>query len=97
MEYRIGTDVKIKEQGETMELTCPNCNKKVNFSVFSNKKTTLVPKFPIVKSGNVFFLVCPECSKVYGVNDKQGKSFKKGEKLSIGNYDLFELEEFRTK
>ena len=97
MEYRIGNNKNIKEQGETLELTCPNCEKNVHFSVFSNKKMELKPEFPIVSNSNVYFLVCPNCSKVYGVDEQLGKTFKKGEKLSIGNFDLKELEVFKTK
>lgn len=94
MEYRLGTNLKIKSQGETLELICPNCNNKVHFLVFSNNKTDLIPKFPVVKPGTVFFLVCPSCSKIYGVDEQVGKKFKKGEPLSIGNFDLKELEKF---
>ena len=36
MEYRLGTDNRIKARGETMELTCPQCGKKGHFGVFSN-------------------------------------------------------------
>lgn len=95
MSYRLGNNKKIKEVGETLELTCPSCNEKVSFSVFSNGDMKLIPKFPLVKNGTVYFLVCPNCSKIYGVNENAGKNFKKGEKLSIGNYDLYELKEFR--
>lgn len=94
MEYRTGNNKKIIEHGETVELTCPNCNKKVNFSLFSNKKASLTSEFPILKNSNVYFLVCPECAKVYGVDESFGKNFKKGEKLAIGNFDFKELEEF---
>ncbi len=96
MNYRIGNNKKIKELGETLELVCPNCNNKVKFSVFSNAEMRLVPEFPIVKNGNVYFLVCPECSKIYGIEESTGNNFKKGEKLSIGNYSLKELKEFEA-
>ena len=96
MNYRLGNNKKIKEVGETLELTCPNCNKKVNFSVFSNGELDIIPELPILKNGTVYFLVCPSCSKLYGVDEKVGNSFKKGEKLSIGNFDLKELKEFKA-
>ena len=96
MNYRLGNNKNIKTVGETVELTCPDCGEKVSFSVFSNKEMTLVPKFPLVKNGVVYFLVCPNCSHVYGVDEKLGNSFKKGEKLSIGNFDLKELKEFKA-
>ncbi len=96
MKYRLGNGKKIKEVGETLELVCPECRKKVNFSVFSNDEKTIVPEFPLIKSGTVFFLVCPNCSKVYGVEESTGKNFKKGEMLAIGNYSLKELTEFEA-
>ena len=94
MEYRLGNEKKIESKGETVTLTCPKCQKKVKMAVFSNGEKRLIPKFPIVKSGTVFFLVCPECSSVFGVNEEAGKVFSKGEKLAIGNFDLKELKKF---
>lgn len=34
MEYRLGTDNRIKARGETVELTCPQCGKKGIWRVF---------------------------------------------------------------
>ena len=96
MAYRLGNKKEIEPLGETAPLVCPSCSKKVSFSVFSNGELRLVPKFPVVKNGKVFFLVCPACSSVFGVNEAQGKSFEKGETLSIGNFDLKELIEFKA-
>ena len=94
MEYRIGNSRKIMPQGETTELICPKCGKKVALSVFTNFEARLKAEFPLVKAGNVYFLVCPKCSAVFGVSENKGKLFKKGEKLSIGNFDLEELKKF---
>ena len=94
MRYRLGNNKNIEEQGETLPLDCPKCNKKVSLSVYSNKGFDLIPEFPIIKNKTVFFLVCPECASVFGVDEALGKSFKKGEKLAIGNFDLKELEAF---
>ena len=96
MAYRLGNNKKVKDVCETLELTCPNCNKKVNFAVYSNGEMDIVPEFPIIKNGTVYFLVCPSCAKVYGVEETTGKNFKKGEKLSIGNFSLTELKEFKA-
>lgn len=95
MTYRLGNFKRIKELGKTVSLTCPNCNKEVEFSVFTNGKLELIPKFPLVKGESVYFLVCPNCSAVYGVRESAGKTFREGEKLAIGNYDLKELEPFK--
>lgn len=94
MEYRLGKDKRIAKQGQTVVLECPKCKNKVNFSVFTNANFCLKSEFPIVKIEDVYFLVCPECAGVFGVDNAKGKSFKKGEILSIGNYDLNELKEF---
>ena len=95
MDYRLGNNKKIKSLGETVELTCPQCENKVNMSVFSNSELTITAELPYVSTGNVYFLVCPSCGALYGVNEDKGNTFKKGEKLSIGNYDLKELKSFK--
>lgn len=95
MDYRLGNNKKIKTVGETEMLTCPKCENAVVMSVYSNGEMRLSPEFPIVSSGTVYFLVCPSCGAVFGVDEDKGNNFKKGEKLSIGNYDLKELEAFK--
>ena len=96
MEYRIGNDKKIKSSGETTELTCPRCNNKVKMALFSNGEKRIQSDFPFVKNGNVYFLVCPSCASVFGVDETKAKTFKKGEKLSIGNFDFKELDKFEV-
>ena len=58
MDYRLGNNKKIKSLGETVELTCPQCENKVNMSVFSNSELTITAELPYVSTGNVYFLVC---------------------------------------
>ena len=70
MEYKIGNSNKIDSIGESVEITCPKCNQKTNFSVFSNLDTRFIPKFPLIYSKNVYFLVCPKCSAVFGIDDQ---------------------------
>ena len=94
MNYKLGNNREIDSVGETTPLTCPNCNKKVKLSVFSNKELRIIPEFPILKNGMVYFLVCPECSSLFGVDEEKGKTFSKGEPLAIGNYDLKELKKY---
>ena len=94
MEYRIGKDKRIKSLGQTTLLECPKCKSKVKFSVFTNANISLKPGLPVIKIEDVYFLVCPKCAGVFGVDNAKGKSFKKGEELSIGNYDLKELKKF---
>lgn len=96
MEYRLGKSLKIYDIGQTLELECPNCKNKVSFSVFTNLDTKLQAKMPVVKLENVYFLVCPKCASVFGIDNSKGKEFKKGEKLSVGNYDLKELKKFEV-
>lgn len=95
MEYRIGKDKRLSEIGQTDTLVCPKCKSKVKFSVFSNKDLSLTTKLPLVKIQDVFFLVCPECAGIFGVDNAKGKEFKNGEALAIGNYDLKELTQFK--
>ena len=96
MEYRLGTGLKIKDKGETVSLVCPKCDEKVNFHLFSNIENRLNAKFPFIKSNNVYFLICPKCASVFTVDEAKGKSFDKGEKLSIGNFDFKTLKEFKN-
>ncbi|MCD7797259.1 MAG: hypothetical protein LUG95_06585 [Clostridiales bacterium] len=95
MEYRLGNSIRIKSRGETLELTCPGCGEKVNFGVFSNFERRLAVKMPPLDCQTVYFLVCPNCAKIYTVDEKKGDSFKKRQKLSIGNFDLQTLKEFK--
>lgn len=95
MEYRLGTSLKIKSKGDTVELECPCCKNKVNFGVFSNMDTRLIPEFPLIDSSCVYFLVCPSCASIYTIDENKGNEFTKGKKLSIGNFDLKSLKEFK--
>lgn len=97
MEYRLGTDLRIKSRGETEELVCPECGKKVRFGVFSNFERRIAAKLPLpLNCQTVYFLICPECASVFGVDETKGDSFKRGQKLSIGNFDLKNLKPFKT-
>ena len=58
--------------------------------------TSLIPSLPLVKLENVYFLVCPECASVYGIDSSKGKALKNGEQLAVGNYDLKELKSFEV-
>ena len=97
MEYRLGTSIRIKDKGETATLECPCCKNKVKFGVFSNMDTRLIPDFPLIDSTCVYFLICPKCASIYTVDESKGDEFTKGEKLSIGNFDLKSLKEFKPK
>lgn len=94
MNYKLGNSKYIKPLGETEELTCPKCNSKVKLSVFSNFEARAISKLPLVKTGNVYFLICPSCSAVYGVDESNGKTFKNGEKFAILQGDLKSLKEY---
>lgn len=94
MEYRLGNSDRIYEHGETTELTCPHCKKQAAFSVYTNFEARFTAKLPFLKTGDVYFLVCPECAKVYTVDKDQGDAFTKDSKLAILTGDLKELEPF---
>lgn len=94
MNYRLGTDIRIKDRGETLTLTCPKCDKKVNFELFTNMENRFEASFPFLNSKTVYFLVCPNCASIYTVDETKGDEFRKGERLSIGNFDLKELKSF---
>lgn len=97
MSYRLGTDVRIKDRGETLELECPNCKSKVKFGLFTNMENRFEALYPFLNSKTVYFLVCPKCASVYTVDEAKGDEFRKGEKLSIGNFDLKPLKVFNNE
>lgn len=97
MEYRLGNSLRVKSRGDSLELICPNCGEKVSFGVFSNYDRRLVTDIRLLDCKSVYFLVCPNCASVYTVDEAKGDSFKHGQKLSIGNYDLKPLKEFKKK
>ena len=72
-------------------------DEKVNFGVFSNFERHLAVKATLLDCKTVYFLVCPECASVFTVEEARGKAFQKGEKLSIGNFDLKPLKEFKSE
>ena len=88
MKYKFGNSKKVIEIGSTNALTCPECGKKVELSIFSNFEGRLKADFPFLDTGNVYILVCPECASIFTVDEEKGKLFKKGEKLAIGDFDL---------
>lgn len=96
MEYRLGNSKKIKEHGETTEIECPKCKSRVKFSVYTNFEARLTAELPLVKTGNVYFLVCSKCAAVFGVDADKGKTFEKGQPLAILTGDLKELKEFEV-
>lgn len=94
MEYRIGNSKKIKENGITAQLTCPKCNEKVSFSIFSNGKLDITAQLPIISNSKVYFAVCPNCAAVFEIENRAARDFDKGNLLSIGDFDLKELTKF---
>ncbi len=94
MEYRLGNALKIKDKGVLPEdIECPECKKSVRFSVFSNIETRLDAE-TIIKSRNVFFLICPECASVFTMDENLGKSLKKKDTV-VWTSDLLKLEKFK--
>ncbi len=71
MEYRLGNSIRIKSKGETVKLKCPNCEKEVQFGVFSNFERRLDPE-KILDLKTVYFLICPNCTSVYTVDEVTG-------------------------
>ena len=97
MEFRLGNSRWVHQRGETVSIVCPECKNKVNFGVFSNFERHLAVKATLLDCKNVYFLVCPECASVFTVEEARGKAFQKGVKLSIGNFDLKPLKEFKSE
>lgn len=96
MDYKLGNSKYIKALGVTQKIKCPKCENEVQLSVFSNFEARAIPKLPLVKTGNVYFLVCPKCSALYGVDENNGKTFKQGCEFAILQGDLKELKEYNV-
>ncbi|MCC8072815.1 MAG: hypothetical protein LIO62_01635 [Clostridiales bacterium] len=90
MEYRLGNSKYVKYRGDSREITCPKCQSKVNFGVFSNYDRRL-DAHELLNCKTVYFLVCPKCASIFTVDEAKGDSFKKGQKLSITDIDLSTL------
>lgn len=96
MEYRLGNSIRIKSKGETIKLKCPHCEKEVQFGVFSNIERRLdAEKFLDVKT--VYFLICPNCTSVYTVDEVTGDEFTKGRQDAIDTWDFKDLKEFKPQ
>lgn len=96
MEYRLGNSRKIKSKGKEVELVCPNCNKEVQFGIFSNLERKIVFKPNLIDLNTVYFLVCPNCAEIYTVNEQIGNEFIK-HNIPINPAELIKLKEFKPE
>lgn len=96
MDYRLGNSKKVYEAGQTVELTCPKCEEKTVMSIFSNFDARLTAEFPLFKANNVYFLICPKCSGIFGLNENKKYKIKKNTALEITQDDLMDLKEFNV-
>lgn len=95
LEYKLGNFKKLRDIGETQSLTCPECESKVVFHVFSNVDNELQGAFPFIKTSRVYFMICPACAARFAVDEDKGEAFAAGEKLAIGNFDFKKLKSFK--
>lgn len=96
MEYRLGNSRKIKSKGKEAELVCPNCNKEVQFGIFSNLERKIVFKPNLLDINTVYFLVCPNCAAIYTVDEEIGNEFIKYN-VPINPDELTILKEFKPE
>lgn len=92
MEYKLGNSKKLKEAGKTTNMICPKCNNSVEFAVFTNLDTSIIPKLPLIKLENKYLLVCPNCASMFTVDAKTAKNANQKQPLSLNPEDLKELE-----
>lgn len=95
MEYKLGNSKTVRSRGDTYDIICPQCNKLVQFGVFSNLERKLVVDFPPLDLNTVFFLVCPECASIFTVDEKTGEKFLK-HREDISENDLKKLEIYKN-
>lgn len=96
MEYRLGNSRKIKSKGKVLELVCPNCNKEVQFGIFSNLERKIVIKPNLLDLNTVYFLVCPNCAEIYTVDEEIGNEYIKYN-VPINPEELTKLKEFKPE
>lgn len=86
----------IKEE-KRFQLFVPNVRIKSILEFSQILKGTLQLKQRFLTAKLYIFLYAPECASVFTVEEARGKAFQKGEKLSIGNFDLKPLKEFKSE
>lgn len=96
MEYRLGNFKKVKTTGKSVSTICPKCDSQIDTQLFYNGCLRLKSDFPLLDGENIYFLVCPHCSAIHGVNSQLGNKIARGKVTSVDKAELKELQPFDT-
>lgn len=75
------------QYGEGDALTCPQCAKKVNMSIFENVNAPF-DTFILGKKETDYFAVCPACAATFGVRADYIKERSSGTTVYMTESDL---------
>ena len=76
-----------KSHGKSNRISCPECSKEVCFSLFENIDLSPVAAL-LKKNGGSCFAVCPECAKVFSVNENYIREKESGTVCAMTPSDL---------
>lgn len=78
-----------KKHGKSNLVVCPGCKNEVNFALFENVDFSAVALLLKKKSG--CFAVCPQCARVFSVNENYIREKERGTACAMTQSDLEEL------
>ncbi len=76
-----------KKHGKSNLVVCPECKKEVSFALFENVDVSLVAAL-LKKSKGSCFAVCPNCAKVFSVNENYIREKERGTTCAMTQSDL---------
>ena len=70
MKINVRPTDKIREFGETVNITCPECGKEVSMKVLRTSMGVGVLGFSLYNYKYGMFTICPECHAMYNVDNE---------------------------
>ena len=76
-----------KKHGNSNLVNCPECKKEVAFALFENIDISPVAAF-LNKTAGQYFAVCPNCAKIFAVNENYVREKERGTTCAMTQSDL---------
>lgn len=76
-----------KKHGNSNLVVCPECKKEVSFALFENVDVSPVAAL-LKKTKGSCFAVCPNCAKVFSVNENYIREKERGTTCAMTQSDL---------
>lgn len=89
MAIKTGEKLITKSHGKSNLVVCPGCKKEVNFALFENIDLSAIAL--LLKKKNGCFAVCPQCAKIFSVNENYIHEKERGTACAMTQSDLEEL------